>query len=485
MRPVASALPAKTSHTFLKVRTLTILIFELAAIIHWQKQIKNVLKQDPETSLKEGKHPEPMTEIDFWKNKSENLNSICLQLNSERIKKVLKFLEQNKSTYTTPFSKLQKEVQIAQKEANENYKYLTTLQNLFLDLQDTTKDLVDIAESFVPIMHTVLLIWNHSQNYNTPSRLVVLIRQICNAIIKQCRGTIDGPKVFEAIKNEETIDAHQKLTLALDVCSKFKDAYFDYKSKSNNQWKISTNALFVRLDAFSERCQDIMHLTGTIQQFSKLQKIEIGNTKGKTMTATILQIFSEFNKAVEEFMTVQYDILDIEKREFDDDFFKFRQRIKELERRLASVLTQSFDDCDTIIGKFKLLESFEALLNRPIIQDELERKQITLLELFKQDLKITQQLFVEGKVLVERVDERSPISSNMPPISGALYWSRGLLDRVLEPMERLSQLSSTLQEREEYKDVQKLYNSLCKNLKEFEDAKIAEWVLGVESNTEE
>jgi dynein heavy chain len=59
--------------------------------------------------------------------------------------------------------------------------------------------------------------------------------------------------------------------------------------------------------------------------------------------------------------------LDIEKREFDDDFFKFRQRIKELERRLASVLTQSFDDCDTIIGKFKLLESFEGLLNRPII----------------------------------------------------------------------------------------------------------------------
>ena len=78
----------------------------IAAIIHWQKQIKNVLKQDPENSLKDGKHPEPMTELDFWQNKSENLNSICIQLNSERIKKVLKFLEQNKSTYTTPFSKL-------------------------------------------------------------------------------------------------------------------------------------------------------------------------------------------------------------------------------------------------------------------------------------------------------------------------------------------------------------------------------------------
>ena len=107
-----------------------------------------------------------------------------------------------------------------------------------------------------------------------------------------------------------------------------------------------------------------MHLTGTIQQFNKLQKIEIGNTKGKTMTSSVTRIFEEFNAAVEEFMTVNYDIMQIEERRFEDDFFKFRQRIKELERRLASVLTQSFDDSDTIIGKFKLLDSFDGLLTR-------------------------------------------------------------------------------------------------------------------------
>jgi len=136
-----------------------------------------------------------------------------------------------------------------------------------------------------------------------------------------------------------------------------------------------------------------MHLTGAINQFSKLQKIEIGNTKGKAMTASIMTVYDEFTHAVDEFMTVKYDILDIEQRQFDDDFFSFRQRVKELERRLASILTQSFDDCDTIIGKFKMLDSFEGLLNRPIIQDELERKQINLLELFREDLKETQIMF--------------------------------------------------------------------------------------------
>jgi dynein heavy chain len=314
---------------------------------------------------------------------------------------VLKFLEQNKSTYTSTFSKLQKEVQAARTEANENFKYLQTLQALFKDLIDSGKDISEVAETFVPIMHTILMIWKYSSYYNTPARLVVLIREICNAIITQCHNFVNGDRIFEALKGDTPQEAHACLGTCIDVCAQFKEAYFDYKAKSKNQWKITTNALFVRLDAFSERCQDIMHLTGTIQQFNKLQKIEIGNTKGKTMTSSVTRIFEEFNTAVEEFMTVSYDIMEIEERRFDDDFFKFRQRIKELERRLASVLTQSFDDSDTIIGKFKLLDSFDGLLTRQIIQDELEKKHVTLLELYKQDLKIVGTIFHEGRVLVE------------------------------------------------------------------------------------
>jgi dynein heavy chain len=184
-------------------------------------------------------------------------------------------------------------------------------------------------------------------------------------------------------------------------------------------------------------------------------------------------------------MKVKYDIMDIDKRQFDDDFYKFRQRIKELERRLASVLTQGFDDCDTIIGKFKLLDSFDGLLNRPIIQDELEKKHITLLELYKQDLKTVGAIFMEGKALVDKQDERAPISNNMPPITGALNWTAGLLERIKEPMEKLDMLSQSIQDREEYKDVVKLYQSLCKNLSDYNQLKITQWEQGVEEHTED
>jgi len=228
-----------------------------------------------------------------------------------------------------------------------------------------------------------------------------------------------------------------------------------------------------------------MHLTSTIIQFSALQKIDIGNTKGKTLTATVEQIFQEFTLAQNQFTAITYDIMDIEMREFDDDFYKFRQRIKELERRIASILTQGFDDCDTIIGKFKLLDSFASLLNRPIIQDELEKKHIVLLELYKTDLKVVGTLFIEGKALVDSNDEKAPIFKNLPPISGALNWTNGLLERIDEPMDKLSKLSQSIQDREEFKDVQKLYISLCKNLKEYNKIKVAQWEQGVEKNTEE
>jgi dynein heavy chain len=368
-------------------------------------------------------------------------------LSSERIKKVLKFLEQNKSTYTGPFSKLQKEVQTARIEANDNYLYLQTLKELFDELcADNTgsDDLSGISDLFMPIMHTILLIWTYSQYYNTPSRLVVLIREISNAVIDQCRTFIDKEKIFAYIDNGTPEDAHSRLQQALDTCAKFKESYHEYKAQVRGQWKITQNALFVRLDTFQERCQDVMHLTNTMVQFKKLEKIEIGNTKGKTLSNTVVQIYNEFNIAVEQFMKVTYDIMDIEQRAFDDDFYKFRQSIKELERRLASVLTQGFDDCDTIIGKFKLLDSFDGLLHRPIIQDELEKKHIQLLELYKQDLKTVAAIFMEGKPLVDQQDERAPISSNLPPISGALNWTQGIIDRVKEPMEKLSLLSQSI-----------------------------------------
>ena len=449
-----------------------------SAVITWTKQIKNVLKLEPEFLLQHGNNPTPNEEIEFWGAKSANLNSIFHQLQSDRIRKVLRHLDQSKSTYCSPFAKLCKEVFTARTEANDNLRYLQTLGPWCHKLVTPGYDFPGLVHLFKPLLHTILMIWKNSQFYNTPTRIVVLMREICNALINQSCEFISGNQIFELIESGDASAAVTKLKLALKVCGTFKSTYFDYKSTANiecpeNPWRIQNNALFIRLDMFLERCHDILDLTQTIVQFSMLAQIEIGGTKGKAFTTSVIQIYSDFMSAVQMFQNVDYDIMEINAKAFDDDFYDFRCKIKELERRLGSVLTQAFDDASTISSRFKLLDSFECLLDRPIIQDELEKKHVCLIQAYLDDLTSVQEAFLLAK-------EDPPISSNMPRVAGTVAWTRGLMDRITGPMEKLKSLHRSVMEREETKEVVKLHQSLMEALGNFIIEVVGLWGLGVD-----
>jgi dynein heavy chain len=426
-------------------------------------------------------HPTPDVEIEFWKNKANNLNSIFEQLQGPQISRVLRALDQSKSTYCTTFARLCKEVFTARLEANDNMKYLRTLEEWF-DKLNGEDSFPRLLELFKPTLHIILLIWKNSKHYNTPARLVVLMREICNSLIMQACKYSSGEQIFSLIEQDEAAQAVEQLKTTLHVCGAFKSTYFDYKATANaecpaNPWRIQNNALFMRLDSFLERCHDILDLTQTIVQFSKLAKIEVGGTKGNTLTASIKQIFGDFEVAVDRFKNVPYDIMDVAAKQFDDDFYEFRCSIKELERRLGAVVSLAFDDCSTVYGRFKLLDSFEGLLDRPIIQDELEKKYVSLVQSYGADLKTVQELFL-------RYRDEPPIGSNLPPIAGSLAWCRGLIERIQMPMGKLQQLDKSILDREEAKEVAKVYATIMASLVEYESQKIEEWGRDVEASSQ-
>ncbi|CAD7941439.1 unnamed protein product [Amoebophrya sp. A120] len=448
-----------------------------SAVITWTKQISHVLKQDPEVLLKTG-NPGPQVELEFWRNKASNLNVIYLQ--SEQLKKVLKFLEQNKSTYTQPFSRLQKEVEQARDEAIDNDHFLKTLVPFFDVLTNDGADYEKLPNCFDGLLHTILLVWKYSKYYNTPGRLVVLIREVCNVIINQSLKYINGPQIFTLIQNEEAKEAVDKLERTLAICTEFKDRYAMYKDiaeqQPNGGWKIQSNALFVRLDAFRERCRDILDFTKTIVQFIKLERIDIGGTKGKLLTQAIVNIYDEFQRAVAKFQSVDYDIMDIGEMRFDDDFFAFRMAIRELDRRMATVLGLGFDDLDSVAGRAKLFDGFEGLLERPILEDELEKKYTVMLTTVKGDLKVCKTLFSQNKTQIDLVSDIAPLFLNFPPVAGAIYWVRALKQRIDMPMSKLLVFNKLVREKpEEYREVEKLYNQLSELFDDYETKKYKEW----------
>ena len=52
----------------------------------------------------------PDAEVAFWRAKAGDLNAIFAQLQSDRVRRVLQFLDTSKSTFCAPFAKLCREV---------------------------------------------------------------------------------------------------------------------------------------------------------------------------------------------------------------------------------------------------------------------------------------------------------------------------------------------------------------------------------------
>merc|ERR1719421_1995742 len=99
-----------------------------------------------------------------------------------------------------------KEVFSARLDATDTCKYLVNLEKWF-DRLNNTLNFPDITQLFTPILHIILLIWKNSMYYNNSARLVVLMREICNALIAQAVKYISGKQIFELIESEETAQA--------------------------------------------------------------------------------------------------------------------------------------------------------------------------------------------------------------------------------------------------------------------------------------
>ncbi|KAJ3191413.1 hypothetical protein HK101_007802 [Irineochytrium annulatum] len=437
-----------------------------SAVIDWTHQIKEVIKSSSAAPLDEGLDPGPMVEIDFWAAKAANLKSIHQQLTDEKIQKMCKVLEASKSTYFPAFKMIFNEVVFALNEASDISTYLKSLRPCVERLTGAS-DFLELAQIFPAMMRALVLIWKHSKFYNTPNRITVILREICNDIIEQARSFIQPAELFTS----EPEEAAERIRIVLRVCKAFKEVYFENKTQlaeSERPWNYDTKIVFARLDKFVARVQQILDLFDSIIEFNRLEKIEIGGTKGKILSNQVAEIYTEFTAALSGFSKLKYDVLNIGLLDFEIDLAKFHTVITDLDRRIGTILCQAFDDCSGVHSCFRLLESFAGLLSRPTIQHDFEKKYFSLLKSYSQDLDNVNAIFLKFK-------DCPPIHYNMAPVTGAVAWTHELKDRIGKAMEKLKTLNHSVMNSEEATMVKTKFNELYELLENYERSVFNRW----------
>lgn len=194
-----------------------------------------MIKSDSENILKGDAHPTPLDEIRFWQQKADNLQSIFSQLNSGAVKKIYRILELAKSSYFPAFPKLQEEVvegvmlvflrfliMLALRSAQQNAQLLSPLGKYIRLMMDSTQDQYPKrTEIFTQMFYHVMLVWQHSQYFSSPSHLAIVFTEICNAFVDRTSRFVNSRVLFQM----EIFDALQRIEEAIAICEKFQHAY--------------------------------------------------------------------------------------------------------------------------------------------------------------------------------------------------------------------------------------------------------------------
>ncbi|CAF4343131.1 unnamed protein product, partial [Didymodactylos carnosus] len=149
-----------------------------SVVIEWSHQIREVLKKDSSQPILEGQNPFPAVELEFWKAKRANLESIFEQLNDPRVSKMGELLAKSNSSYHPAFIHLHGEVRQALDEAQDIDTHLRPLASHFESIE--TADFPDTKQLYKPCFHIIALLWANCRHYTVPSRIIILLQELCN-----------------------------------------------------------------------------------------------------------------------------------------------------------------------------------------------------------------------------------------------------------------------------------------------------------------
>uniref|UniRef100_A0A3B3WIF6 Dynein heavy chain tail domain-containing protein n=1 Tax=Poecilia mexicana TaxID=48701 RepID=A0A3B3WIF6_9TELE len=372
-------------------------------IVQWSGQIWNVLKKDSGMLLLQGDHPGPNAELQFWATRRENL--LGIQSQSSKVEQIMEILRRVKSSYYSAF----KDVSVL--EAEDIDLYLRPLRRQISNLEE--RSFPQVEPLLPPLFHTLCLIWSHSEYYCTPQRMVVLLQEFCNLIIEKAFAYLIPEELFKM----ELEEGMERVRISVSVLRSFKKLFHVYRQqipayykheKDIKLWDFPATLVFKRSDCILERLLMIEDIFATALDFLKLEKVELGGSRGKILSEMVFSMSEEFHDHWRSLRESKYDPFD-----YANDFI--------------------------IFFLIQLLKIFGSLLERPRIQELFSPNYNVLLALFNQEID-------HCHFILDQHREKSDcavLGKNMPSVAGNLKWSQELRSRILTNRSNFCQLPHT------------------------------------------
>uniref|UniRef100_A0A8C9AK17 Dynein axonemal heavy chain 11 n=1 Tax=Prolemur simus TaxID=1328070 RepID=A0A8C9AK17_PROSS len=452
-----------------------------SVVIKWSHQIQEIVEKDSVRPLLNDFHVTPQTELDFWTMRKENLSYTYDQLQAPIVLKMVKILKAKKSSYFPTLKDIFLAVEHALLEAQDVELHLRSLRRHIERLQETEfpRTRVFIA----PLFHTICLIWSHSKFYNTPARVIALLKEFCNLFIDQAVAYLSPEDLLKG----EIEDSLEKVQVAANILKTFKNSFFNYRKrlasyfvghKELRPWDFQSHLVFCRFDKFLDRLMKIEDIFVTTLEFEKLERLEFGGAKGAILNEQIHEMSEEFMELCKVFKQSTYDPSDCQNMEFESDYVAFKSKILDFDRRLGTILCEGFFNCNGLEAVFKLLTIFGNFLEKPVVMEIFSPHYSALVHMFNIELDTCKQLY---NTRVKQIEHGHVVlNKNMPFTSGNIKWAKEVLERLQTFWSNFASLHYLFLGRHDDAIVYQKYVEMTTLLDQFENHIYNEWKRNVD-----
>ena len=462
-------------------------------VLKWNSHISMVIETQQQNDAAAGKNP--LSEIDFWKDKYAVLSAIYEQLNLPAVKTMLKILKESDVGTSYPnFEISYNNLSKMYHEAKDNVKFLCTLERHFRAITNVTpgQSLQPILDTLPSMMTAIRMVWTISRYYNTDEKMMRLLEKIANTIAEKVSKHINvkstpGQPSILSIGRAGFEEAKRKILEGQAVLEQWKKSYQKTRqdieqTERDARWEFDKKRLFGTTDYMALRCIELLEIVTTLEYYHTVLGSQLkAVTKDTVGIDQVMRKVEELKKPIE---TVAFDIFDERAQpSWSAQFDRFKRQVEQMNAHTRQFIESSFKQLRSSEAAFELLQSFKTLPPRGGDANDgdwnlgnlLLKKSEGILDRYRDEVKDVEQIFKEHH-------QSPPLTKNQPPVAGAIHWSESLFQRIKQPIKKFLTEESILA-TSKGKDVRKTYVQVAKLMKEYSVDLYEKWKLEVNTHT--
>ena len=135
---------------------------------------------------------------------------------------------------------------------------------------------------------------------------------------------------------------------------------------------------------------------------------------------------------------VPFDVFDVQyAQQWSSSKSQFHTDNESIKHSTRELIDSSFRKLRSAEAAFELLQSFDSIQSRGVIQKQIMSKARDVLGQFSREIDVARSIF-------DIHQSYPPIARNQPPVAGSIKWSRCLFARIKQTMDKLASFHANL-----------------------------------------